>query len=61
MKKDCYDFLNKKRNIDTYIYNTLCKTQSMFKYHNLPETIPEKILEKFLQKNGFACFAKYEY
>lgn len=32
----------------------------MFKYHNLPETIPEKILEKFLQKNGFACFAKYE-
>ena len=60
MKKDCYDFLNKKRNIDTYIYNTLCKTQSMFKYHNLPETIPEKILEKFLQKNGFACFAKYE-
>ena len=60
MKKDCYDFLNKKRNIDTYIYNTLCKTQSMFKYHNLPNTIPEKILEKFLQKNGFTCFAKYE-
>lgn len=60
MKKDCYDFLNKKRNIDTYIYNTLCKTQSMFKYHNLPETIPEKILEKFLQKNGFVCFTKYE-
>ena len=60
MKKDCYDFLNKKRNIDTYIYNTLCKTQSMFKYHNLPDTIPEKILEKFLQKNGFTCFAKYE-
>ena len=60
MKKDCYDFLNKKRNIDTYIYNTLCKTQSMFKYHNLPATIPEKILEKFLQKNGFTCFAKYE-
>ena len=60
MKKDCYDFLNKKRNIDTYIFNTLCKTQSMFKYHNLPDTIPEKILEKFLQKNGFACFAKYE-
>lgn len=60
MKKDCYDFLNKKRNINTYIYNTLCKTQSMFKYHNLPETIPEKILEKFLQKNGFACFAKYD-
>ena len=59
MKKDCYDFLNKKRNIDTYIYNTLCKTQSMFKYHNLPDTIPEKILEKFLQKNGFTCFAKY--
>lgn len=60
MKREIFDFLNKKRNIDTYIFNTLCKTQSMFKYHNLPETIPEKILEKFLQKNGFACFAKYE-
>lgn len=60
MKREIFDFLNKKRNIDTYIYNTLCKTQSMFKYHNLPNTIPEKILEKFLQKNGFACFAKYE-
>ena len=59
MKKECYDFLNKRKNIDTYILNTLCKTQSMFKYHNLPETIPEKILEKFLQKNGFTCFAKY--
>jgi hypothetical protein len=60
LKKECYDFLNKQKNIDTYILNTLCKTQSMFKYHNLPDTIPEKILEKFLQKNGFTCFAKYE-
>lgn len=59
MKKECYDFIDKRKNIETYILNTLCKTQSMFKYHNLPDTIPEKILEKFLQKHGFVCFATY--
>lgn len=54
-----YDFLDKEKNFKNYVLNTFCKTQSMFLYHNLPESVPQNILEKFLQMYGFACFAKY--
>ena len=33
---------------------------AMFKYHNLPGTIPCYELENLLQKNGFACVAQVE-
>ena len=33
---------------------------AMFKYHNLPNTIPCYELENLLQKNGFACVAQVE-
>ena len=55
-----YDYLEKKRNIgieDAITYN---KTMAMFKYHNLPDSIPCYELENLLQKNGFACVAKVE-
>lgn len=59
MKKDYhYDYLDKKLNHQHYVFNTLCKTQSMFRYHNLPDSIPQRMLERLLQNNGYACIAK---
>lgn len=41
--------------VTEYIANTLAKTQSMFAYDGLPETIPQKELERMLQTCG-NCF-----
>lgn len=55
-----YDYLEKKRNIGIEDEITYNKTMAMFKYHNLPESLPCYELENLLQKNGFACVAKVE-
>ena len=55
-----YNYQDKTKNINTYVFNYLNKTNSMFKYHNLPESIPADMLESFLQRNGYACIAKHE-
>lgn len=59
-KSYSYKYLDKKTNIKSYITNTLRKTNVMFKYHNLPDTIPQYILESMLQQNGFVAFASVE-
>lgn len=46
--------------INTFIKQTLDKTQQIFTYSNLPETIPESELENILQTKGHAIFAKHE-
>lgn len=55
-----YNYQDKTKNINTYVFNYLNRTNSMFKYHNLPESIPVDMLESFLQRNGFVCIAKHE-
>lgn len=50
---------NKEQLIKLYIIQTLLKTQSMFKYTNLPDTIPSDILELYLQTNGNVLIAKH--
>lgn len=55
-----YNYQDKTKNINTYVFNYLNKTNSMFKYHNLPNTIPADMLESFLQRNGYVCIAKHE-
>lgn len=47
-----YDFADKKRNIRRIVKYFLNRTQSMFKWQGLPETIPERMLELYLQING---------
>lgn len=37
---------------------TFVRLQSMFSYNNLPDTIPQKWLEKYLQRNGQCAIAK---
>lgn len=41
--------------VNFFVNNYLDKCQSMFVYENMPETMPEKELERLLQENG-NCF-----
>lgn len=47
--------LDKSKAIDTFIRYMLVRTQSMFEYSGLPETIPAPALEYLLQVKG-SCF-----
>ena len=57
--KDIYDFTDKKQCVNMYVRYMINRTQSMFKWSNLPESIPERILELYLQTNGNVCFYKH--
>ena len=45
---------DKNKSVNYYIDSTLNKTQSMFIYNGLPETLPPCELENLMQTNGFA-------
>ena len=53
-----YDPKNKTRVISDHIAYMLSRTHSMFKWENLPESIPDRIPELFLQVNGHVCFTE---
>jgi len=55
-----YDFQNKSQNIARYCIQMLNRTSTMFEYKNLPDTIPKRVLERYLQINGRTLFFKYE-
>lgn len=57
---DCmYNAQDKIKNINDYVRYMLARTQSMFKYNNLPDSIPQRMLELMLQTNGNVCFYKH--
>lgn len=45
---------------DMHVQYMLDRTQSMFRYQGLPDTIPERMIEMYLQINGHLCFAEYQ-
>lgn len=51
-QSNIFDFTDKERSVNTYIKYMLLRTQSMFKYDGLPDTIPHKFIELYLQMNG---------
>ena len=51
-----YDFTNKSMAISNHTRYMLARTQSMFKWFGLPDTIPARDLELLLQCRGFAGF-----
>ena len=51
-----YDFADKRMCISNHTRYMLARTQSMFKWSGLPETIPARSLELLLQCIGFAGF-----
>ena len=52
------DMPDKGMLLSSYIRYYLSRLQSMFKYKNLPDTIPAKWLENYLLVNGFTVFIK---
>ena len=53
-----YDFTDKEAAVRNYIAYMLDRTQRIFEYKGLPDTIPQRMLEFLLQVNGYACFGK---
>lgn len=54
-----FDFRDKSLNLNTHIAYFLNRTQRLFKWDNLPKTIPSRMLESYLQINGNACFYRH--
>ena len=53
-----FDFADKGNNIDQMMLYMFARTQSMFTWSGLPETIPCYMLEMYLQINGYAGICK---
>lgn len=49
---------NKDKYVNNYIDNMFNRTQKMFSWENLPDTIPQDEIEYILQKNGNVFIAK---
>lgn len=55
----CNNILNhKEKMLEALTFQMLNKTTQIFKYENLPDTIPQKDLETQLQVNGFAVWSE---
>lgn len=57
--KNSYDVKSKKVNEQFIFTMLLSKTLTMFKYANLPKTLPVEIIEYTLQTNGMGFVFKY--
>lgn len=55
-----YKFKDKYKSIRNYVDYMLIRTTEMFKYDNLPESMPHNILETYLQMSGFCCVFEHE-
>lgn len=55
-----YDFKDKEAGGWTHSMYMLGRTQSMFKWSGLPESIPQRMVELYLQVNGNVAFYQYE-
>lgn len=51
---------NKEKVFENYCRYTFTRTQSMFVYEGLPDTIPVSALEEYLQRAGSCCIAEHE-
>lgn len=54
------DILDKEKSIYNYIKYMFDRTNQMFEYDGLPETIPDYMLEFYLQMNGQVCVTEVE-
>ena len=44
--------------LNDFIDNMLIKCGQMFVYKNLPDSVPKRVIERFLQENGYCIFTK---
>ena len=54
-----YDLHNKDKNIKDLVEYMINRTMSMFKWNNLPKSIPQRSLELYLQTQGFVLLTKH--
>lgn len=54
------DILDKEKSIYNYMQYMFDRTNQMFEYDGLPETIPDYMLELYLQLNGQVCVTKFK-
>lgn len=52
------DIRDKSKRINDLVKYTLSRTSMMFKWNGLPETIPQRMIELYLQTNGNVCVTK---
>lgn len=55
-----FDFMDKSDNIFRHTMYMLNRTQAMFKWDGLPDSIPQRMIELYLQINGNVAFYQYE-
>lgn len=53
-----YDYLDKQANVASMMQYMLARSNVMFRWHGLPDTVPEEQLEKMLQTQGYAIWGK---
>ena len=53
-----YDFTDKTKLVNDLVRYMFIRTQAMFEYTGLPETIPQKFLEAYVQSSGFVGIVK---
>lgn len=55
-----YDFRDKEYTVSTLISYMLNRCQSMFRWEGLPDTIPQRSLELYLQSYGNCCVTRVQ-
>jgi hypothetical protein len=50
--------LDKQKLFEQEIAYMLARTQKIFRYNNLPDTIPQNVLERYLQVDGYTIITK---
>lgn len=55
-----YDYLDKPANIASMTQYMLARTNIMFRWHGLPDTVPEDQFEKMLQTQGYAIWGNID-
>ena len=55
-----YNYKDKPRNVENLMKYMLNRSNIMFQYHNLPDSIPSREIELLLQTNGFGVFIEVE-
>lgn len=55
-----FDFKDKEENLFRHIVYMLNRTQSMFRWSGLPDSIPQRMVELYLQINGNVGFAEHD-
>lgn len=58
--KNLYNFADKGKCIDNHVAYMLARTQSMFEYTGLPDTLNQRIIELYLQVNGNLCITEID-